>query len=105
MEIVDKNRLIDIFMESKGEEILYKDQWGGVVWGDYKPHSYHSDWNLLMDVVEKIESMSYVVATNQSITTIDGTNKSFKFITGVGDNKKQSVYNAITSFIGWYDKH
>ena len=54
MNTTENNKLIDDFVGSKGEWHSSKDSWGSEVWGEYKPNNYHSDWNLLMEVVHKI---------------------------------------------------
>src|SRR5215217_363126 len=55
MSTEDNNKMIDEFLLSKGEYISYKDSWGSEVWGEYKPSKYHSDFNLLMSAVVRID--------------------------------------------------
>lgn len=54
-EIINGNKLIDLYMESKGEYISHKDVWGGEYWGEYKPNNYWSSLDLLAPVIQKIE--------------------------------------------------
>lgn len=107
MNIVEKNALLDVFMESKGRSIPVFDQYGHELSSDYVPNSYHSDWNLLMKVIESIEDLGYSVIIEGWVTFIDyDEEKSFKKITSISENsKRESVYNAIVSFISTTIKH
>ena len=71
--------------------------------------SYHSNWNRLMDVVEKMESLGY-------ISTIEklqhGEHRVFfnkiETLEEVGNgardmDKKLAVYKAVVNFIDWYN--
>lgn len=115
----ENNKIIAEFM---GEKLPYKNDKGS--WEFYvkdaglinSPNiedidrflgfNYHSDWNLLMEVVEKIESLDgkkyYVVIkhtqckfanyyTEETIANVIHTH-----------NKMQSVYLACLDFIKWY---
>ena len=70
---------------------------------------FNSDWNWLMVVVEKIESLheSNNVLIGTNITYVQIHNKvrneqeTFK---GVADTKNEAVYNACVTFIEWYNK-
>ena len=52
-EIIEGNKTIDIFNDS----VLLKNGW------NYSEMNYHSDWDNLMPVVEKIESLEHISAT------------------------------------------
>ena len=101
MNTTEQNKTIDTFMESKGEYISYKDQGGGECWGEYKPNKYHSDWGLLMYVVDKIEKLhiqaivtiSTSLKAGESYVTISVGN----FITQQGENCKPSFNKTIFS--------
>lgn len=78
---------------------------------------YHSDWNMLMSVVEKIENLGYKTVLSMSDFT------SYKYymniITGVGivnesvnnpskfmcqsNSKIEAVYLVVIEFIKWYN--
>ena len=66
---------------------------------------YHSDWNWLMEVVEKIESLGndILITSNYIQITYD---KGEKFITIEleGNIKIFAVYNACIEFIKWYNE-
>ncbi len=55
---------------------------------------YHSDWNWLMEVVEKIKNIV-------SLIEIPYTNE---LIAGLITVNKEAVYNACVEFIQWYNK-
>lgn len=73
-------------------------------------YCYHSNWDLLMQVVEKIESLheSNNVLIGTNITYVQIHNKvrneqeTFK---GVADTKIEAVYNACVTFINWYNEN
>lgn len=59
---------------------------------------YHSNWESLMEVVEKIESLDYEVAIHKEWCNINrGTNNDFGYETG--DTKKMAVFMACYKFI------
>jgi len=66
---------------------------------------YSTDWNLLMNLVERIEDLGHYVKQSKNITIIDVPGSSHKeFIAFVhGGSKIQSVYNACIDFIKWYN--
>jgi len=71
-------------------------------------HYYHSDWNWLMEVVEKIESLSKENETYSfSITKISVRvlYKGNRIIDLPIDNSKiEAVYNACLAFIKWHNE-
>ena len=75
---------------------------------------YHNDWNQLMEVVEKIESIvweelnetSFNVTIGATIyCVIQDNNGGMLEIIGEGRTKIESVYNAVIQFIKWYNKN
>ena len=79
-----------------------------------KYSKYDTDYNWLMGVVDKIESMSYVVGRHFVLRTesayvqfiIDrmNINPFGKWGTcGGGENKKTAIFNACCEFIEWYN--
>ena len=75
---------------------------------------YHSDWNWLMEVVEKIEQLRYVTEISGNIerkfTCIAYPNTSEEYISRIGYgkemflNKKYVTYQAVVAFIKWYNE-
>ena len=70
--------------------------------------AYHSDWNWLMEVVEKIENLSKEGETYMfSITKFSArvTYKGSRIVDLPIDNTKiEAVYNACVEFIKWYNE-
>lgn len=112
----EKNKLIDIFMDSKGCWTSYKDQWGVEIYGDRKtPNSYNTSWELLMPVIEKIVTLNN--PNTRYASTIDvfiGQNSCSIEYNGyesgtITDQQsfistKDAVYQAVLKFIDWYEQ-
>lgn len=102
---VENNKLIAVFM---GRKI----QTDNISWFDenYKPLKY-DDWNTIMPVVEKIESLGGCVIIDDidceityGGTYYESTNsmEECNFSTyQSSDTKLQAVYNAVVQFIQW----
>lgn len=74
---------------------------------------YHSDWNWLMEVVEKIESivLEEVNDTSFNVTigatrycVIQDNNGGMLEVIGEGKTKIESTYKAVVQFIKWYNE-
>ena len=68
---------------------------------------YHSDWNWLMEVVEKIESLGYwveILGGMHNVCSIGLTNNIESFIYLDSESKIEAVYNAVVEFIKWYNE-
>ena len=75
---------------------------------------YDTDWNWLMEVVEKIEQLRYVTEISGNIerkfTCIAYPNTSEEYISRIGYgeemflNKKYVTYQAVVAFIKWYNE-
>ena len=63
---------------------------------------FHSDWNWLMLVVEKIESLGYRIEIVKHICRIYLSNKE-TIIISENIPKVEAVYNACVEFIKWYN--
>jgi hypothetical protein len=106
----ENNKIIAKFMGAtltKDLQIMYP-----VYEGDssyVKDLKYHLDWNWLMEVVEKIES----ILPDDSIITIEYKNCFIPVlddeepftIEGGGKTKIEAVYNACLEFIKWYNEN
>ena len=66
---------------------------------------YHSDWNWLMQVVEKIETHGFTFDIKKNWSCI--TRKGEKIIIRweEDNNKIEAVYNACLEFIKWYNEN
>ena len=72
---------------------------------------FHSDWNWLMSVVEKIENLQdenncaiYNVQIEQSFTEIIDNHTSETIVEVDSNSKIQAVYQACVEFIKWYNE-
>ena len=63
------------------------------------------DWNELMEVVEKIESLGYSVYISPSMVYINGNIGTIIHPIIIGDSlsKIEAVYNACVEFIKWHN--
>jgi len=64
---------------------------------------YQSDWNWLMEVVEKIESLEVVVEIRENVCYIETSPNNY--YSELEDTKLQATYRAVVEFIKWYNKH
>jgi hypothetical protein len=86
----ENNNLIAVFLHGKES-------------GKVHPNQYHENWNEIMQVVEKIEEMSYKVTIEQNFCRIDMF--LLEHIIVLESNLKiDAVYNACLSFIKWYNQ-
>ena len=73
---------------------------------------FHTDWNWLMSVVEKIENLQdenncaiYNIQIEQSFTEIIDNHTSETIIYNIdADSKIEAVYNTVIEFIKWYNE-
>jgi len=73
------------------------------VWQDL---AYHSDWNWLMEVVEKIENLgSKSAIVNHLGKHIFTVSLNDNIISEDGNTKIEAVYNACVEFIKWYNEN
>jgi hypothetical protein len=88
-------------VSSPNEEDLYR----------FLPYKYDTDWNWLMKVVEKIESLDFVVIHHFYFSKFEVSIKAeherrFKNIrTSTNKNKIKAVYNACVEFVKWYNEN
>jgi hypothetical protein len=94
-EILEGNKLIAEFMGLPVHEEYFR----GI-----DACKYHSDWNLLMPIVEKIESLGYSFEIELfSCYVIDS--KTLSTIIECHYNSKiKSTYQAVVEFIKWYNQ-
>jgi hypothetical protein len=67
---------------------------------------YHSDWNWLMEVVQKIEDLDFIFSIHHEVVNIfNGECSNLIFNeTFVGDTKLGTTYLAAVEFIKWYNE-
>lgn len=107
MIIQEKNEKIAKFMNLPLSRKLPKfatDEWVDV---PFKYWKFNEDWNLLMDVVEKIESLGAIVEIWLSLgkgCRIYFLKERNEFI-HESNSTIEAVYEAVYQFIEWYDKN
>ena len=96
------------------QEIQIESEWGyGLVEQDLlfaEQLKFHKDWNWLMEVVEKIESLGGAVCIGNCVMIIfyltDVMGESYsKTRELIGETKIEAVYNACVEFIKWYNEN
>ena len=111
----ENNKLIAEFMgvkETRDTKIMYPIYEGDSSY--IKNLEYHKNWSWLMEVVEKIESLEFVVTICYLLTKITNedlgqretplTSKVIIISCNNGGTKIQTVYNACIEFIKWYNE-
>ena len=66
---------------------------------------YHSDWNWLMQVVEKIESIGFTFETKKNWARITRKGENIILRWEEDKTKIEAVYNACIEFIKWYNEN
>jgi hypothetical protein len=66
--------------------------------------AFHSDWNLIMEVVEAIEKLNYQVDIQNNHCLIQRSD-SFDGIRVYAETKKEAVVQAINQFLIWYEQN
>jgi hypothetical protein len=108
MSTTDNNKLLAEFMGFQqtnigwydAEEVLLRAERDNT----FDNLKFHTDWNWLMQVVEKIESYNY----GATLFIIEderchvNTQNGFE-IDSVGHTKIEAVYNACVEFVKWYN--
>ena len=114
--IVENNKLIAEFMglsycKKHLYEGWYKNHEHNHRLCDFNGLKYHSDWNWLMRVVEKIENLQdenscaiYNVQIEQCFVEIIINHTSETIVEVDCNSKIQAVYQACVEFIKWYNK-
>ena len=65
---------------------------------------FHKDWNWLMEVVEKIESIGFTFETKKNWARITRKGENIILRWEEDKTKIEAVYNACIEFIKWYNK-
>ena len=107
-----------IFDVPQHKKDVVTEQNGGTLFAEMDL-KFHTDWNWLMEVVEKIETKKYFkkeiqfsitkyAVKIQTLTSEDGVVISpcifSAWATYGGSEKLEAVYNACVEFIKWYNK-
>jgi hypothetical protein len=65
---------------------------------------YDSDWNLIFQVIEKIESLGYHVTIAKHQCQIYNKNYHMEVDADFYDNFIENTYDGITAFVNWYSQ-
>ena len=66
---------------------------------------FHNDWNWLMQVVEKIESIGFTFETKKNWARITRKGENIILRWEEDKTKIEAVYNACIEFIKWYNEN
>ena len=115
----ENNRLIAIFM-GMNQGIPTDTRWKNDWFEELKPdgndfqsgrrHEYllfHTSWDWLIPVVEKIESLGYTVNISRITTSISemvNEETMFSWVCGDISKKLEITYNTVVQFIEWYNE-
>lgn len=106
----ENNKLIALFM---GIE-LTKDNKGNhpLISAPFPPiecFQYHSSWNWLMPVVEKIESLKFWVENRYTYVAIGKKDHENSIISNsfssLHNTKIEAIYKTVVQFIKWYNEN
>jgi hypothetical protein len=112
MNTTENNKLIAEFMGWKlGHPELLELRWSDE-WFDGRDKKttkgflhFDTDWNWLMEVVEKIESLCSNRGFEISARFVHiRVNNNLTISSGVKDNRIEAVYNVCIEFIKWYNQ-
>lgn len=104
MNTTENNKIIAEFIKcEKINSVLYSFKnldYRGQVWFNESELRFHLDWNWLIKVVEKIKEISLLGSMGSSLNV--QRIEIFKTITIFSEI--QTVYNACSEFIKWYNE-
>ena len=86
----DKSAMYFILTNTAGEELIV---------------NYDNDWGLLMEVVEKIESIGFTFETKKNWARITRKGENIILRWEEDKTKIEAVYNACIEFIKWYNEN
>lgn len=90
MKPLNNDSSILVFSTDRGNDIVSIDNL-----------QYQDDWNLLMEVVEKIESLGIVVEIRENVCYIETSQGNYT--SELEETKIQATYKAVVEFIKWYN--
>ena len=108
MNTTENNKIIVEFMKwDILNDMTYSKATKGK-WVELDKLKFHSNWNWLMEVVEKIESIGYwieILGGVHNVCRIGITNNIEDFICLDNETKIEAVYNTCVTFIEWYNEN
>lgn len=90
MTTIENNKIIAQFLEISHQKIAM---------------NFHSNWNILMDVVEKIESLGFFFEIKRNWVRITKKREIIVIRWEQDKNKIEATYNACVEFIKWYNQN
>ena len=111
MNTTENNKLIAEFMgyvlnDNTGVTVYYNDKTCEVL--DPDKLKFHSDWNWLMEVVEKIENLGFEVVIGRISCNVNEIlnreNPITSIVCGNPSKKLEVVYSSICQFIQWHNQ-
>lgn len=110
MNTTENNKLIAEFigfkLQNNPNERFYKNYFtqANGVWGNrIEILHFDSDWNWLMQVVEKINDYNNVVKIHENHVKIVNNERGDVLVDVVSGSMLEAVYNACVEFIKWYN--
>lgn len=100
-EILEGNKIIARFMGLPEYKIEFKGKF--LNFENSKHNRYNSDWNILMSVVEKIESLGFTCFIQGNECSIESLEKTIG--TFCRTTKIEAVYKAVIEFIKLYNQN
>lgn len=112
MNTTENNKIIAEFLGESKQPYEFSQFGYMTLSGDWKDTffveqlKFHSNWNWLIEVVEKIESLKFSVLIGKNTCVIEQTFGKTSLNLGVirGKDKIEAVYNACAEFINWYNQ-
>ena len=90
MTTTENNKIIAQFLEISHQKIAM---------------NFHSNWNILMDVVEKIESLGFFFEIKRNWVRITKKREIIVIRWEQDKYKIEATYNACVEFIKWYNQN
>jgi hypothetical protein len=100
MNTIENNILLAEFMQPSFNGFGTYDFDGQLLTKEYL--KFHSDWNWLMQVVEKIESLGVVVEVRENVCYIEETSK--EYFSELEVTKILATYKACVHFVKCYNE-
>lgn len=101
MNATENNKIIADFMANKKGQIIYVKHLNA--WfDDSMGYKYDKDYNWLMEVVDKIESLGCFIQIDSICVTI--SKEDINILTVNNRSRIKAVYNACLDFIKWYNE-
>jgi len=66
---------------------------------------FDTDWNWLMEVVDKINNYNNIFSINENKVIITNNEKNEVILIVISGSMKEAVYNACIQFIQWYNQN